>query len=223
VAYPAHTIDVGVADVSAVVRGSEVLQGRKRYYLALDSETAGNVKNPAIYTFLSFITFWILYSYLVPISLFVTLEIVKFWQGFVFINSDPEMRDGSGEAAKCRNSNLNEDLGKIDYVFSDKTGTLTSNEMRLRLIAIKGQVLGDLNKSLESRPELKGFDALKFFSPALHEALQVLFGLPTLTAWQSQLACPLCSLNGTALLPWSGFYVFKDLSSRYMLVGCICA
>jgi phospholipid-transporting ATPase len=153
---------------------SETLQGRKRYYLALDSYTAGNQKIGAIYTLFSFITFWILYSYLVPISLFVTLEIVKFWQGFVFINSDPEMRDGSGESAKCRNSNLNEDLGKIDYIFSDKTGTLTSNEMRLRLVAIKGQVLGDLNKNLESRPDLRGLDALKFFSLALHDAIQVL-------------------------------------------------
>lgn len=38
------------------------------------------------------ITFWILYSYLVPISLFVTLEIVKFWQGFLYINHDKDMR-----------------------------------------------------------------------------------------------------------------------------------
>lgn len=41
------------------------------------------------------ITFWILYSYLVPISLFVTLEIVKFWQGFLYINHDKEMKVGS--------------------------------------------------------------------------------------------------------------------------------
>ena len=43
---------------------------------------------------------------------------------------------------KARNTNLNEDLGKIDYIFSDKTGTLTSNEMQLREIAVKGVSLG---------------------------------------------------------------------------------
>ncbi len=48
----------------------------------------------------------------------------------------------SNEHAKARNTNLNEDLGKIDYIFSDKTGTLTSNEMQLREIAIKGVSLG---------------------------------------------------------------------------------
>ncbi len=40
----------------------------------------GNFQNGGAYGFILFITFWILYSYLVPISLFVTLEIVKFWQ-----------------------------------------------------------------------------------------------------------------------------------------------
>ena len=40
----------------------------------------GNYQNGGAYGFILFITFWILYSYLVPISLFVTLEIVKFWQ-----------------------------------------------------------------------------------------------------------------------------------------------
>lgn len=48
----------------------------------------------------------------------------------------------SGEYAKARNSNLNEDLGKVEYVFSDKTGTLTSNEMQLREVAVKTLPLG---------------------------------------------------------------------------------
>lgn len=62
-----------------------------------------------------------------------------FAQGFVYINLDKEMQDpASKEFARARNTNLNEDLGKIDYVFSDKTGTLTSNEMQLREISIKG-------------------------------------------------------------------------------------
>ena len=53
------------------------------------------------------------------------------------------MRDpDSGEYARARNTNLNEDLGKIDYVFSDKTGTLTANEMQLREVAIAGAGYG---------------------------------------------------------------------------------
>jgi phospholipid-transporting ATPase len=151
-----------------------LVQGKQRYHLDFYSYKEGNVKNGFLYTLLVFITFWILYSYLVPISLFVTLEIVKFWQGFVFINFDRAMKDRhSGEAARCRNSNLNEDLGKIDYIFSDKTGTLTSNEMRLRMVAVKGAPFGDLNKALEHRTDLVGLDAVKYFSETMHTALRV--------------------------------------------------
>ena len=64
-------------------------------------------------------------------------------QGFIYINLDKEMQDpATKEFARARNTNLNEDLGKIEYVFSDKTGTLTSNEMQLREIAIKGVAFG---------------------------------------------------------------------------------
>lgn len=50
--------------------------------------------------------------------------------------------EGSDEWAKARNSNIIEDLGRVGYVFSDKTGTLTSNEMRMRALAIKGVPYG---------------------------------------------------------------------------------
>jgi len=54
--------------------------GWPRYQLAMYAYVQGNYENGAAYTFILLITFWILYSYLVPISLFVTMEIVKFWQ-----------------------------------------------------------------------------------------------------------------------------------------------
>ena len=47
------------------------------------------------------------------------------------------------QRALARNSNIIEDLGRASYVFSDKTGTLTSNEMRLRGIAVKGVSYGN--------------------------------------------------------------------------------
>ena len=52
----------------------------------------GNYENGAAYTFILFITFWILYSYLVPISLFVTMEIVKFWQVRSHLCMSPQCR-----------------------------------------------------------------------------------------------------------------------------------
>lgn len=150
-------------------------------YLALTFNVEGVYSNGFVQIVLNFFTFWILLSYLVPISLFVTLEIVKFWQGFIFINFDKMMRNPvTKEHAICRNSNLNEDLGRVEYIFSDKTGTLTSNEMQLRKISIKGDVFGDLSFKLEKNGDKTGLDALKFFDQRLCTAARVMKGLPLL-------------------------------------------
>ena len=62
----------------------------------------------------NFITCFILYSYLVPISLYVTVEIVKITQSMLFIPRDLEMyHEESDTPAMARTSNLNEDLGQV--------------------------------------------------------------------------------------------------------------
>lgn len=83
-------------------------------------------------------TYWVLYSNLVPISLFVTIEIVKFYHAFL-INSDLDIYyDRTDTAAICRTSSLVEELGQIEYIFSDKTGTLTCNMMEFKQCSIGG-------------------------------------------------------------------------------------
>ena len=83
-------------------------------------------------------TYWVLYSNLVPISLFVTIEVVKYYQAFL-INSDLDMYyDRTDTPAICRTSSLVEELGQIQYIFSDKTGTLTCNMMEFKQCSIGG-------------------------------------------------------------------------------------
>ena len=61
----------------------------------------------------------------VSISLLVSLEMVKFCQG-IFIEWDWMMYDEEKDmSAAAQSTNLNEELGMVDYIFSDKTGTLT--------------------------------------------------------------------------------------------------
>lgn len=158
-------------------------EGVNHPYLALTFYVEGVYSNGFVQVILNFFTFWILLSYLVPISLFVTLEIVKFWQGFIFINFDRMMRNPvTKEHAICRNSNLNEDLGKVEYIFSDKTGTLTSNEMQLRQISIKGEIFGDIQFRLEEHTSQRNIAALKSFDKRLATAAHVMQGLPILDA-----------------------------------------
>ncbi|KAK7206902.1 phospholipid-transporting ATPase 1 [Myxozyma melibiosi] len=93
--------------------------------------------------FQDFLTYWILYSNLVPISMFVTIEVVKFYQAFL-ISSDLDMYyKPSDTPAICRTSSLVEELGQIEYIFSDKTGTLTRNIMEFKQCSIAGICYGD--------------------------------------------------------------------------------
>ncbi|XP_034652198.1 probable phospholipid-transporting ATPase IA isoform X2 [Drosophila subobscura] len=86
------------------------------------------------------LTFFILYNNLIPISLQVTLELVRFLQA-IFINYDIEMYyEPSDTPAMARTSNLNEELGMVKYIFSDKTGTLTQNVMAFKKCSIAGHV-----------------------------------------------------------------------------------
>lgn len=84
------------------------------------------------------VTYWVLFSALVPISLFVTVELVKYWHG-ILINDDLDMYyDKTDTPATCRTSSLVEELGMVEYVFSDKTGTLTCNMMEFKQCSIAG-------------------------------------------------------------------------------------
>ncbi|XP_049859548.1 probable phospholipid-transporting ATPase IA isoform X2 [Schistocerca gregaria] len=86
------------------------------------------------------LTFIILYNNLIPISLQVSLEVVRFVQA-IFINMDIDMyHEESDTPAMARTSNLNEELGQVKYIFSDKTGTLTRNIMDFKKCSIAEQI-----------------------------------------------------------------------------------
>ncbi|KAL9640409.1 MAG: hypothetical protein Q9164_000291 [Protoblastenia rupestris] len=84
-----------------------------------------------------FASFVILFNTMIPLSLYVSLEIVKLCQ--MLLLNDIDMYDeASNTPMEARTSTINEELGQVNYVFSDKTGTLTDNSMRFRKMSTAG-------------------------------------------------------------------------------------
>lgn len=91
---------------------------------------------------------WILlFTNFVPISLIVSLEMVKYIQG-TNISASVYQTNAPAEVV-VQTSTLNEELGQIQHLFSDKTGTLTKNYMSFKYCAIGSKVYG-----LDSTPSV---------------------------------------------------------------------
>ncbi|XP_061649295.1 phospholipid-transporting ATPase IH-like isoform X5 [Phyllopteryx taeniolatus] len=97
-------------------------------------------RHVVIRAFTDFLAFTVLFNYIIPVSMYVTVEMQKFL-GSYFITWDEEMFDEeSGEGAQVNTSDLNEELGQVEYVFTDKTGTLTENNMEFIECCVDGNV-----------------------------------------------------------------------------------
>uniref|UniRef100_A0A5B6Z7T4 Phospholipid-transporting ATPase n=1 Tax=Davidia involucrata TaxID=16924 RepID=A0A5B6Z7T4_DAVIN len=115
----------------------------RRWYLQPDNTTVFyDPKRASLAAFLHFLTGLMLYGYLIPISLYVSIEIVKVLQS-IFINQDQDMyHEETDRPAHAHTSNLNEELGQVDTILSDKTGTLTCNSMDFVKCSIAGIAYG---------------------------------------------------------------------------------
>jgi phospholipid-translocating ATPase len=101
--------------------------GNKSWYLTDASVSYGPI----------FTSFLIMFNTMIPISLYVSMEIVKVVQ--MLLLNDIDMYDPESDTPlEARTSTINEELGQISYIFSDKTGTLTNNSMRFRKMSVAG-------------------------------------------------------------------------------------
>ncbi|KAM0841456.1 hypothetical protein ACQ4PT_053767 [Festuca glaucescens] len=91
------------------------------------------------------------FQVMIPIGLFISMEIVRAGQAYFMVQDDHMFDDKNKARFQCRALNINEDLGQIKFVFSDKTGTLTENKMEFRCASVHGRDFSENDGGEEDR------------------------------------------------------------------------
>ena len=103
--------------------------------------------------YMAILTFLIGYNNLIPISLYMTTDLVRTLQAFIMESDESMYHKDTESACKVRSSGLCEDLGQVDFVLSDKTGTLTQNEMCFKACYVDGQTYGYWSETVDDSLE----------------------------------------------------------------------
>ena len=107
------------------------------------------------------------------------------------IINDKKMVSFNGQIAKVQSSSLNEELGQVEYIFADKTGTLTCNVMEFKNICVDGVNFGD--KKEEVHNKIEKVPNVNFTDPDFLSALNDEQHNQNANAKEAVLICAICN------------------------------
>jgi phospholipid-translocating ATPase len=108
----------------------------------------------------SFLVGIILFQNLIPIALYISLEIIRTFQALFIYYDSYMVYERLGMGCTPKSWNISDDLGQIEYIFSDKTGTLTQNVMEFKKCTINGMSYGEAYTEAQfGMRKRDGFDA----------------------------------------------------------------
>ena len=121
-------------------------------YLAVFSDD-----NPRINGLIAFANALITFQNIVPISLYISIEVVRTIQAYFIYDDYDIYYEKTNRRTTAKSWNLSDELGQLEYIFSDKTGTLTQNMMIFRELVVGNRVYHGDAKAASSSNE-PGFD-----------------------------------------------------------------
>ena len=147
-------LQIIIGFICSIIGNSQLYLDRK--YLGYIFPDEGEEVKISFLDFIITVGTWIiLINNIVPISLLMTLEMVKYLQG-IFISWDYHMYDlRNNQKPIVQTSTLNEELGQVKFIFTDKTGTLTKNYMEYKAMSINGKIYGIRDKKYQKMEENK--------------------------------------------------------------------
>ncbi|KIY47695.1 phospholipid-translocating P-type ATPase [Fistulina hepatica ATCC 64428] len=132
---------VAMCTIAAILSGID--DGEKDTSMSIFEHGVDASSNSAVNALVTFGACLIAFQNIVPISLYISIEIVKTIQAY-FISQDIDMYYKPYDTPCVpKNWNISDDLGQIEYIFSDKTGTLTQNVMEFQKCSVNGVRYGE--------------------------------------------------------------------------------
>lgn len=99
-------------------------------------------------------------SNFVPLSLYVTVEMVTIMM-MLYIGWDLNMYHAETDTPASARSTIVTDLGLVEYIFSDKTGTLTCNVMEFKRCSVDGNIFGMPVSKAAPQPKVDEDEAIE--------------------------------------------------------------